>query len=85
VISPKVGSTNLTANPSIISSSNGSADITGVLVISDSTQNVIVVDSHNNITGAGNFLGGGSFSTPKTTNLGDTFQIAIGDLDITLD
>lgn len=34
---------------------------------------------------AGNFLGGGSLSVSKTTNSGDTFQIAIGDLDITLD
>lgn len=35
--------------------------------------------------GAGNFLGGGSFSASKTTNLNDVFQIAIGDLDVTLD
>ncbi len=34
--------------------------------------------------GAGNFVGGGSLVTPKTVNSGDTFQIAIGDLDVTL-
>lgn len=36
-------------------------------------------------SGAGNFIAGGLFTTPKVVNLNDTFQIAIGDLDITLD
>lgn len=34
---------------------------------------------------AGNFLWGGALTASKTTNAGDTFQIAIGDLDVTLD
>lgn len=34
---------------------------------------------------AGNFLWGGALAASKTTNAGDTFQIAIGDLDVTLD
>ena len=34
---------------------------------------------------AGNFLWGGALSASKTTNAGDTFQIASGDLDVTLD
>jgi hypothetical protein len=33
----------------------------------------------------GNFLWGGTLTANKTTNLGDTFQIAPNDLDITLD
>lgn len=36
-------------------------------------------------TGAGNFVAGGLFSVAKIVNGGDTFQIATGDLDITLD
>lgn len=34
---------------------------------------------------AGNFLWGGALADNKTTNAGDTFSIATGDLDITLD
>lgn len=34
---------------------------------------------------SGNFLWGGTLTANKVTNLGDTFQIAAGDLDITLD
>lgn len=34
---------------------------------------------------AGNFLWGGALTAPKTTNAGDTFRIAAGDLDVTLD
>lgn len=33
---------------------------------------------------AGNFLIGGALSASKTTNAGDTFRIAAGDLDVTL-
>jgi len=33
----------------------------------------------------GNFLWGGALTASKTTNAGDTFQIPIGDLDVTLD
>lgn len=33
----------------------------------------------------GNFLWGGALSASKATNSGDTFQIAAGDLDVTLD
>ncbi len=33
---------------------------------------------------AGNFLWGGALTAPKTTTAGDTLQIAIGDLDVTL-
>lgn len=33
----------------------------------------------------GNFLWGGALGQSKTTNSGDTFQIAAGDLDVTLD
>lgn len=34
---------------------------------------------------AGNFLWGGSATASKTTQAGDTYQIAAGDLDVTLD
>ena len=34
---------------------------------------------------AGNFLWGGALTASKTTNAGDTFTIASGDLDVTLD
>lgn len=34
---------------------------------------------------AGNFLWGGTLTAAKTTNAGDTFTIAVGDLDVTLD
>lgn len=34
---------------------------------------------------AGNFLWGGALAASKTTNSGDTFTIATGDLDVTLD
>lgn len=34
---------------------------------------------------AGNFLWGGALAASKTTNAGDTFAIATGDLDVTLD
>ncbi|HHB12213.1 MAG TPA: hypothetical protein ENK62_03325 [Chromatiales bacterium] len=34
---------------------------------------------------AGNFLWGGALTASKTTNAGDTFQIAAGDLDVSLD
>lgn len=34
---------------------------------------------------AGNFYWGGALTTSKTLNGGDTFRIATGDLDITLD
>ena len=33
---------------------------------------------------AGNFLVGGALTADKTTNAGDTFRIAAGDLDVTL-
>ena len=33
----------------------------------------------------GNFLWGGALSASKTVNSGDTFEIASGDLDVTLD
>ena len=33
---------------------------------------------------AGNFLIGGALAANKTTNAGDTFRIAAGDLDVTL-
>ncbi len=33
---------------------------------------------------AGNFLIGGELAAPKTTNAGDTFRMAAGDLDVTL-
>lgn len=33
---------------------------------------------------AGNFLIGGALSASRTTNAGDTFRIAAGDLDVTL-
>jgi len=33
---------------------------------------------------AGNFLVGGALAAGKTTNAGDTFRIAAGDLDVTL-
>lgn len=35
-------------------------------------------------TPAGNFLWGGALTAPKTTNAGDTFRIAAGDLDVSL-
>jgi len=34
---------------------------------------------------AGNFLWGGALAASKTVNAGDTFQIPVGDLDVTLD
>lgn len=34
---------------------------------------------------AGNFLWGGALSSAKVVNSGDTFKIAAGDLDVTLD
>ncbi len=34
---------------------------------------------------SGNFLMGGALATSKVLNSGDTFEIAIGDLDVTLD
>lgn len=33
----------------------------------------------------GNFLWGGALDTSRTLNSGDTFRIAVGDLDVTLD
>ena len=36
-------------------------------------------------TAAGNFLWGGALTASKATNSGDTFRIATGDLDVTLD
>ncbi|HEX7050016.1 MAG TPA: hypothetical protein VF188_07350 [Longimicrobiales bacterium] len=34
---------------------------------------------------AGNFLWGGALATSKTVNAGDTFRVAAGSLDVTLD
>ena len=34
---------------------------------------------------SGNFLWGGALAASKTTNSGDTFRIAAGDLDVSLD
>lgn len=36
------------------------------------------------LSSSGNFLWGGQLSVSKTTNAGDTFEIAIGDLDATM-
>jgi hypothetical protein len=33
----------------------------------------------------GNFLWGGALETPKDVNAGDTFNVASGDIDVTLD
>lgn len=42
------------------------------------------VGLYDNVS-AGNFLGGGALTSPRTPESGDTLQIEVGSLDITLD
>lgn len=41
--------------------------------------------SSSTATASANFVWGGALTTNKTTNSGDTFRIAIGNLDVTLE
>jgi hypothetical protein len=57
-------------------------DLTWASVAADETYSHVSVWDH---VSAGNALWSGALTTPKTVELGDTFTIPSGDLDITLD
>lgn len=72
--------------PTFSAASGGATSNTGTITFTNMpgavTRFVALMDSAT--IGAGNVLFYGQLAADKTTTLGDTFTIAIGDLDVTL-